>query len=464
MCGLMMITTCMSIVIISTGFERRQSIEVVKLSRIASRELEQHDCVEARACPDITRTLEQMAEALQVDVNIYSIDGELVATSLPIIFEKGLDGTLLNPDAFRRVARERANSFVQEESIGALTYMAVYMPLELRDGRKYVLSIPYFSKSDELNREILFLVVISINVALVVIILALLLSSIVAERVAKPLQMVNEKLRLMLLDGKNEKILYNKQDEIGALVKEYNNMVDKLEESVKRLSRVEREAAWQEMARQIAHEIKNPLTPMKLNIQFLQRALQGEDVEEVRRRFEGISSVLIEQIDHMASIANAFSDFAKASVSHNERFNFSEVVERCVRLFANDVEWMLTEIEPDIFLFGDKEQARRLLVNLLKNAEQSIPDGRQGEISIRLARRDEQVVLLTIKDNGTGIPGHLRERVTEPNFTTKSGGMGLGLPISYKIVEGMGGAIRFESEEGVGTTFFVTFREAWRDA
>jgi signal transduction histidine kinase len=458
-CGLMVITTFLSILIISTGFERRQSLEVVKLSRIVSRELEQLASVEASASPGITRFLEQMATALQVDVNIYSAGGELVATSLPIIFEKGLDGTLLNPEAYRRITRERANSFVQEEEIGGLTYMAAYMPLELDDGRRYVLSIPYFSKSDELNRDILFLVVISINVAIIVIILAILLSGVVAERVVKPLQLVNEKLRLMLLDGKNEKIIYHKQDEVGALVKEYNGMVDKLEESVKRLARVEREAAWQEMARQIAHEIKNPLTPMKLNIQFLRRALQGKDAAEARRRFEGISAVLIEQIDHMASIANAFADFAKVSVANNEWFNFSEMVERCVRLFANNVEWMSTDIEPGIFLFGDQEQVNRVLVNLLKNAEQSIPAGRQGEITIALARGDGRV-LLTIKDNGTGIPEHLWDRVAEPNFTTKSSGMGLGLPISYRIVEGMGGAIRFESKPDEGTTFFVTFREA----
>jgi signal transduction histidine kinase len=458
---LMIVTTLLSIMTISAGFERRQSLEVLKLSKFVSREVEQYEEVEAGLWPEITRELERMADAIQVDVNIYSEGGELVATSLPLVFEKGLDGTLLNPEAHRRLAREHANSFVQEERVGELTYMAVYMPLELKNGKKYILSIPYFSESDELNREILFLVVISVNVTIIVIVLALFLSHVVAERMVKPLQMVNEKLRLMHLGGKNEKIVYNKQDEVGALVKEYNNMVDKLEESARRLSRVEREAAWQEMARQIAHEVKNPLTPMKLNIQFLRRALQCDNMEEVRRRFDNISAVLIEQIDHMAAIANAFSDFAKVSVATNEWFNFSEMVEGCARLFANDVEWMLTEIEPDIFLFGDKKQVNRVLVNLLKNAGQSIPKGRQGEISILLERRDARVIL-KIKDNGSGIPEYLRDRVAEPNFTTKSGGMGLGLPISYKIVEGMGGTIRFESEVGVGTTFIVSFREAKR--
>ena len=461
-CALMVIMTLMSIMMISAGFERSQSLELLKLSKFVNRELEQHDEVEAATWPGITRELEQMADAIQVDVNIYSGEGNLVATSLPLIFEKGLDGTLLNPEAHRRVVRDHANSFVQEERVGELTYTAVYMPLELSNGKRYITSIPYFTKSDELNREIFFLVVISVNVLIIVIVLALFLSGVVAGLMMKPLQIVNEKLRLTRLGGTNEKILYKKQDEIGALVKEYNNMVDKLEESARRLSRVEREAAWQEMARQIAHEVKNPLTPMKLNIQFLRRALQGDNLEEARRRFDHIAGVLIEQIDHMASIANMFSDFAKVAVTTNEWFNFSELVERCARLFASEVAWMTQDIEPGIFLFGDKEQVNRVLVNLLKNAGQSIPDGRQGESTSTLERREGRGVL-RVKDNGAGIQRELRERVAEPNFTTKSGGMGLGLPISYKIVESIGGPIRFESSTGEGTTFIVSFREARKE-
>ncbi|MDR2414397.1 MAG: HAMP domain-containing histidine kinase [Odoribacteraceae bacterium] len=460
-CGLMLVTTWLSIMTISAGYERRRSQELLTFSKIINRELEQHEQVEAALWPGITRELERVANVIQVDVNIYSTSGELVATSLPLVFERGLDGMLLNPEAHRRVTREHANSFVQEERVGELSYMAVYMPLELENGKRYVLSIPYFSKSDELNREIFFLVIISVNVAIIVIILTLFLSHVVAGRMVKPLRMVNEKLRRTRLGGKNERIVYNKQDEVGALVKEYNDMVDKLEESARKLSRAEREAAWQKMARQVAHEIKNPLTPMKLNIQFLQRAMRENNVEHARARFEDLSSVLIEQIDHMAAIATAFADFAKVSVATNEWFNFSERVEGCARLFANEAR-MVVNVEPGIFLFGDKEQVHRVLVNLLKNAEQSIPEGRPGMISVTLARRAGQIIL-EIQDNGSGIPEEARERVAEPNFTTKSGGMGLGLPISYRIVESMGGTIHFETEVNVGTTFIVAFKEMNRE-
>ncbi|MDR0544314.1 MAG: HAMP domain-containing histidine kinase [Odoribacteraceae bacterium] len=459
-CGLLLVSAWISIMTISAGYERRQSLEALRLLKFVNRELEQLDQVEANGWPGVTSVLERVADAIQVDVNIYSMEGQLAATSLPLIFERGLDGMLLNPEAHRRVVREQANSFVQEERVGELSYMAVYMPLELANGKRYVLSIPYFAKSDELNRDIFFLVIISISAAISAIILSLSLSRVVAERIVRPLRVVNERLRLTRLDGKNEKITYRGQDEVATLVKEYNDMVDKLDESARQLSRAQRETAWREMARQIAHEIKNPLTPMKLNIQFLQRALEGNNPEKARARLEDVSTALIEQIDHMAAIAGSFADFAKIPETTNEWFNFSEMVTGRARLFAGEVSWMTTEIEQNVSLFGDKEQVNRVLVNLLKNAAQSIPPGRQGEITVTLERRDG-LLILQIKDNGAGIPEETRARVAEPNFTTKSGGMGLGLPIAYRVVEGMGGSIRFESEVGVGTTFIVTFKETF---
>lgn len=454
---LILIMSSMSIISTSAGFERRQSYEVVRLSQYINRELEANDCVEAAKCPEIRQTLSKIADVVQVDVNIYDMKGALVSTSMPTIFLKGFDGMLINPEAKSHILKENATSFVQQEKIGELNYMATYMPLELKNGEKYILSIPYFTKSDELNRDILLLVVISINVAMVVIVLAFFLSGIVAERVTKPLQMVNEKLRLMRIGGKNEKITYAQDDEVGALVKEYNNLVDMLEDNIKKLSKAERESAWREMARQIAHEIKNPLTPMKLNIQFLQRALHANHIDESKKRFEDISAVLIEQIDHMASIATAFSDFAKVSVTNNELFNFSEMVEGCAKLFENNVEQIRYYVEPDLFVHGDKDQINRVLVNLLKNAEQSVPEGKEGFLMITLRKKGKRV-LFSLKDNGVGIPDEIKDRIAEPNFTTKSGGMGLGLAISYRIIEHMEGKIWFESKEGEGSIFYISLK------
>ena len=235
-------------------------------------------------------------------------------------------------------------------------------------------------------------------------------------------------------------------------------MVDKLEANVKKLAKSERESAWREMARQIAHEIKNPLTPMKLNLQFMQRTLQKGDMEEVRQRFKDISAVLIEQIDHMASIASAFSDFAKLQEANNEWFDLSELVNGCAKLFHENVDAMVCDIEPNVSVYGDRDQVNRVIVNLLKNAEQSIPEGREGHVLVRLKTVLGKIILL-VKDNGCGIPESIRDRISEPNFTTKSGGTGLGLAMSYKIIEAMGGSITFESVENEGTTFYVVLKQ-----
>lgn len=456
--ALFLIMTIMSILVNAESFERRHSSKVIELSRYITDELERSDCVDAGKCPQILKKLKDMAEVLWVDINIYNWEGALVATSRPVIFEKGFDGTLLNPKAFEQIVKKEQINFVQDEKIMELTYMAVYMPLVLESGERYVLSIPYFTRGEELNKDILLIVIIAVNIAMIVMVLAFILSSIVAERITKPLQVVNEKLRQMRVGGKNEKIVYHERDEIGMLVKEYNEMVDKLEANVKKLAKSERESAWREMARQIAHEIKNPLTPMKLNLQFMQRTLQKGNMEEVRQRFKDISAVLIEQIDHMASIASAFSDFAKLQEANNEWFDLSDLVSGCVKLFHENVTIMECDIDPNVSIYGDKDQVNRVIVNLLKNAEQSIPEGREGHVLVRLKTVLGKIILL-VKDNGCGIPDNIRDRISEPNFTTKSGGTGLGLAMSYKIIEAMGGSITFESVENEGTTFYVVLKQ-----
>lgn len=456
--GLFLIMTVMSIGLNSLSFEYRHKARMIELSKSVVDELKKSATIGIQEDARMGELLDKLAAMLWVDVNIYDWRGRLVATSRRSIFENGFDGLLLNPVAYQRIVREGGANFIHNKKIGEIGYKAVYMPLELVNGKKYVVNIPYFTKTDELNMDILLVVVISVNIAIVVMVLAFILSSLVADRVVKPLQLINERLRRMQVGGVNEKITYDGSDEVGALVKEYNAMVDKLADSVRKLARSERESAWREMARQIAHEIKNPLTPMKLNLQFLQRTIEHGSEEELRKRVKDVSAVLIEQIDNMASIASAFSDFAKLQVSNNELFNLSEQVANCVKLFMENVDSLEFDIMPDVFVFGDREQMNRVIVNILKNAVQSIPEGRSGHIFVCLKAEDERVTLY-VRDNGSGIPESIRDRISEPNFTTKSGGTGLGLAMSYKIVESMGGEISFESEENVGTTFYVRLKK-----
>lgn len=456
------ILSAMSIYLNTKSFEARHNAKAMELLKYINKELEQLGCVEEKECPDIELLLAEKSEILLIDINIYSSNGELVATSRRDIFLNGFDGTLVNPRALKHIVRQGAMSYVEHEKIGELEYIAAYMPLRLDNGKTYILNVPYFAQSDELSLDIIIFLIITINIAIVMVVLTFVLSGVLAERVTRPLQLVNEKLKRMRFRGKNEKIVYNRKDEVGVLVQVYNNMVDKLDESIANLARSERESAWREMARQIAHEIKNPLTPMKLNIQFMQRSLQVEDPAEFRERFKSISAMLIEQIDNMASIASAFSDFARMPISNCETFDVSALVNDCALLFENNVGTLECEIETGIFIFADKEQIRRVFINILKNAEQCIPEDRPGKIRISVKRVEEQVEI-RLTDNGCGIPEEFREKIFAPNFTTKTSGMGLGLAISRRIVESMGGTITFTSQVGIETEFCVCLNTVERE-
>ena len=460
--GLAVLMTVLSVLFNTLSFEQRHRSRMIDLSRYVVSELEDFNTMDSNEDRRINQVLSNMYDISGVDVNIYDWQGRLVSTSRAFIFENGLDGFLLNPKAYQQIVREGNLRLVQYEEIGEIHYRSVYVPLELTNGKRYVVNIPYFTQSGELNMDILLIIVISVNIAVVVVVLAFALASIVAGRVTKPLQLVNDRLSQMKLGEKNEKISYDSQDEVGEVIKAYNNMVDKLSDSMKKLARSEREGAWMGMARQIAHEIKNPLTPMKLNLQFLQRAMRNDNPEELRRRVMNVSAVLIEQIDYMTSIASAFSDFSRLQVMNRELFNLSEQVDNCVRLFAENVDSLQSDVVPGVFVYGDKEQMNRVIVNVLKNAVQSIPEEKEGRVGVRLYTEEGHVVL-SIKDNGSGIPENIRDHVMEPNFTTKTKGTGLGLAMSYKIIENMGGTITFESKEGVGTIFYITLKYSEKD-
>jgi nitrogen fixation/metabolism regulation signal transduction histidine kinase len=257
------------------------------------------------------------------------------------------------------------------------------------------------------------------------------------------------------LDMHNEPIVWDRNDEIGALVKQYNKMVSKLEEGAAILAKTEREGAWREMAKQVAHEIKNPLTPMKLSMQFLQKAIdqKAPNVEELA---SNVSKTLIQQMDHLSNIANAFSQFAHIGEPQKESFLLHEVIQNVVDLHQlnNEVQMHCHLIKEHDFIYADKTQINRLFTNLIINALQSIPEDKTPEIRIRQYVVNNDLVTAII-DNGTGIPDEVRSNIFTPNFTTKTSGTGLGLAMCKRIVEQSQGEIWYESEFGFGTTFFI---------
>jgi nitrogen fixation/metabolism regulation signal transduction histidine kinase len=270
--------------------------------------------------------------------------------------------------------------------------------------------------------------------------------------------MLSDGLASVELGKKSEHLSYSGTDEIGELVKQYNRMVDELEESTHKLTNSEREYAWREMAKQIAHEIKNPLTPMKLNVQQLLKSWK-DGAPGFEEKIEMFSTNQIEYIDNLSSIASAFSSFAKMPGTNPMEVNLLEQIKTTLELFRNtdnttfEVRW---PHESKVYIYADREQLNGIFSNLFKNSIQSFPQDREGLIKVTMeVIRDK--VIISLADNGTGIPETLRKKLFTPNFTTKSSGMGLGLSIVKKYVEGANGRIWFESEADKGTTFHIEF-------
>jgi two-component system nitrogen regulation sensor histidine kinase NtrY len=273
--------------------------------------------------------------------------------------------------------------------------------------------------------------------------------------ITKSLKTISDKLRDTSLDQKNEKIMLEANSkEINLLIRAYNGMVNELEESALKLAQSEREEAWREMAKQVAHEIKNPLTPMRLTVQSFQRKFDPND-PDLKQKLNDYSKTLIQQIDTMSSVASAFSNFASMPAQQNETLNVVNVVELTLDIFNEDYIVFESE-EKEIISKMDRAQLIRVITNLVKNAIQSIPEDQSEKIILVSVKKEENNVLILVKDNGIGIESENIDRIFEPKFTTKNSGMGLGLGIIKNIIENYKGSITFETEYGKGATFTVS--------
>jgi len=403
------------------------------------------------------RELYKLSNIFRTDINIYDVNGELLATSRPEIFAKGVISERMNAEAFYELSERYQLNFFQPEKIGKLSYLSAYEPI-INNSGDYLgyLNLPYFTREDDLKQSISTFIVAFINLYLILFLASVIVAVILSDKITQPLSLIREKLRGIQLGKKNEQINYQAEDEIGALVQEYNHKVEELAESAELLARSERESAWREMAKQIAHEIKNPLTPMKLNIQYLQRAKEEKN-EHYDDFFERVTKNLIEQIDTLSGIATEFSNFAQIPKARNEVFNLIEVLQNVCSLFEPNQNLHFT-LETgglkELRVFADKEQFSRALLNLVKNGIQAIPADQKGEMRISVLL-GESVILITIKDNGTGISEEAQENMFQPNFTTKTSGMGLGLSIVKSIVDNFGGKIWYTTEQNEGTTFYI---------
>jgi two-component system, NtrC family, nitrogen regulation sensor histidine kinase NtrY len=385
------------------------------------------------------------------------LNGTLMATSRPEVFEKGLVSPLMDHIAYQDMTVKNSSNFIQHEHIGGLEYLSAYVPLMNEVGSKIgYLNLPYFTREMEFRQEVTTFILAFINIYVFLLLASILAAYFIATRITDPLKLIRKHLQGVQL-GKNPiPIKYRSDDEIGILVSEYNRKVEELANSAELLAKSERESAWREMAKQIAHEIKNPLTPMKLNIQFLQRTdpKNIENYDEVMKR---VTDTVIEQIDNLSAIATEFSNFAKMPRAQNERFNLSERLKDIVKLYNyTDESEFITHFDgaEKLEVCADKEQFSRAIINLIKNAIQAVPENGKGKIVIEV-NDEKESALVKIADNGKGIPDNLTESIFVPNFTTKTSGAGLGLAITKSIVDNFKGEIWFDSELEKGTTFYI---------
>lgn len=419
--------------------------------------LEDKDEITPQLVEWLYRELSKLSNIFRTDINIYSVNGDLLASSRVEIFQRGLVSARMNSHAFYEIYQNyQYESYFQPEKIGELSYLSVYKPIINYRGQFLgTINLPYFITQDKYSQEISTFIVAFINLYVLLLLASIVLAVFIANEITRPLVVIQENLQKMQLGKHNKPIYYRRNDEIGSLVKEYNKKVDELAVSAELLARSERESAWREMAKQVAHEIKNPLTPMKLNIQYLQRVKhKGKDYDDY---IERVTATLIEQIDNLSNIATEFSNFAQIPNARNQVFELAAQMKKVIGLFEPDeranIDFRYKGFE-NIKVNADREQLSRAIINLVKNAIQSIPENRKGKINISLNRR-EHMAVIAVSDDGQGIPVELREKMFSPNFTTKSSGMGLGLAIVKNIVENFSGRIWFETELETGTTFYI---------
>ncbi|MES2731503.1 MAG: ATP-binding protein [Bacteroidota bacterium] len=407
--------------------------------------------------PTLAREINQIARYSESDVNLFDLAGQLKLSSQPLIYDSGLLSPYINPETYVRIIENRDKEVMLPESVGNLRYYSTYVGVESNKKKLLgIVSIPFFESKAELDNQIIGVVSSILNIFTAIFLFFLALSYFASRILTIPLRLITRKIQKTSLNDYNEPLEWNSDDEIGLMVSEYNRMLVKLEASKSALSQSEKESAWREMAKQVAHEIKNPLTPMKLTLQHLQRTLQVDDLH-IQNKTERAFGTLLEQIDNLSDIATSFSAFAKMPMPKNEVFEITSVLKSAADLYNNDEDVMLDLDIPDqkLFVIGDRQLMGGILTNLIINGIQSVPTNRTPHVIVRLSESADTRVSIEVKDNGMGIHESIQPKIFLPNFSTKYTGSGIGLALAKRGVEHAGGRIWFETEEEVGTSFFI---------
>lgn len=402
-------------------------------------------------------TLAPFANSLSIDANLFAPDGSLIFTTRDDLRQLGILPGKMSSQALFALGNSPQSEILVSEKTAGFDYFTQYMSIRNNQNQLLgYLGVPYNFAERRVGPEVSDFVGMLASLYVFLLLIAAAVTFFLANTIIRPVKMIGDQLNQLRLEDKNEPLQYtgDSQDELSELIREYNRMVDTLEDSKIQLIRLEREGAWREMARQVAHDIKNPLTTMKLSMQQLERV--SSDPAQAAAYLKKAITRLIEQIDSLAQIASEFSMFANLDVREKHDMVLNDVVESVYDLFSEqkDLTHELDLPTERIHILGDKNYLLRVFNNLVINAMQAIPSDRRGHISVSLHREGDRAIA-RISDNGGGIPPEIRGRVFEPNFTTKTSGSGLGLAICRKIIEALDGTIRFETRENEGTDFFV---------
>lgn len=404
----------------------------------------------------VTPKMYELKDTDEVETRLYDLEGQLLFDVNPTLDKQSENSQIIHDSILKKIAKVPLGESV----------LVIHKNNKLRSSFSYIrngsnerigiIEIPYIADNSFLEEERDNLIRNIVITFFFVFLFALGLIYFLSRNISDRVKAISDKIKETDIASNLQTIQYEGKDELRGIVDSYNKMVVKLEESSQALAKIEREEAWKKMARQVAHEIKNPLTPMRLSVQSFQMRYDPSDIHS-KEKVDNLCNSLVQQIDTLSNIANAFADFAKMPARKDEEFNAVTVIKNTLEIF--DPNYVHLEYNKDfISLNMDKSQLSRVMNNLVKNAIQAIPPERKPNIKVKIIDSDKELKIM-VKDNGTGIPPELREKIFEPKFTTKNSGMGLGLAMVKKIVTDYNASIHLESRVNEGSTFTIFYKK-----
>ncbi|MFN4083425.1 MAG: ATP-binding protein [Bacteroidia bacterium] len=451
-------TAFFTINIINSSYTDKQTDKLVKKLRSVVSAIQTEILFEKSSTNKIETDayLNQIGDYYETDITFFDANGQLVGSTISKLYDYGIIAPVINAQAYKELKINKQSRYLNNEYIATFEFVGAYLSVvnKSKEVIGYVM-LPYFNSKADLYAEISGIIVGFINLYAFLFIVIGIIAWLIGRSISYPLAIIQKQFSKVSLSRKNEPLHWRNNDEIGQLVKQYNSMIDELEKSAELLAKSERESAWRDIARQIAHEIKNPLTPMKLSVQHLERAW-NDNHPALPQTFKKVTKTLITQIDVLSELAAEFSNYAKMPVPKISKVNVQSILQNQISMYEHTFNGTIHLIEPnfDTTIDFDEGFLNRTFSNLIKNAIQAIPEDIDGLIEVKITQSDKGLTI-SITDNGCGISEELAEKIFTPYYSTKTFGMGLGLPIVKNMIESGGGKIWFESQINKGTTFYV---------